>query len=346
MQSVMRQKGGGKHMMGPGHSTGVAGFRRGLTGLAIVAAVCATAGVAKADDYPTRPIRIVVPTGPGGSYDVVARIVGDQLGKPLGQAVVVENRTGAGTIVGTQSVINAPPDGYTLLAGGLSNIVFNASLYKKAPYDALKQLVPIAIIYKFDYMLVASKDLPYSNVKDLIAAAKGKPNALNLATAGVGTGQQLAAVAFMQATGTKLLEVPYKGATAVYADLLAGRVDVFFDSTTAALPFVKAGKAKGLAVLASKRSKDAPEVPTMDEEGVHGLNVDSWIGLFAPVGTPKHVIEKLQKEVAARAPELKAKFMMVGGDSMSVPPDQLVSFLQSESYKWTKIIKEGGITLD
>lgn len=333
-------------MMGPGHLTGVAACRRGLTGLAILAAVCAMDAAARAEDYPTRPIRIIVPTGPGGSYDVVARIVGDQLSRPLGQAVVVENRTGAGTIVGTQSVITSAPDGYTLLAGGLGNIVFNASLYKKVPYDALTQLVPIAIIYKFEYMLVGSKDLPYSNVKDLIAAAKSKPNALNLATAGVGTGQQLAAVAFMQTTGTKLLEVPYKGAAAVYTDLLAGRVDVFFDSTTAALPFVKAGKVKGLAILATQRSKDAPEVPTMDEAGVHGLEVDSWIGLFAPVGTPKTVIEKLQKTIAAAAPEMKTKFTAVGGDSMSIPADQLDRFVHSESDKWSKIIKEAGITLD
>jgi tripartite-type tricarboxylate transporter receptor subunit TctC len=319
--------------------------QRGLTGLALLAALC-VASAAKAQDYPVRPVRIIVPTGPGGSYDVVARVVGDQLGQKLGQAVVVENRTGAGTIVGTQAVAQAAPDGYTLLAGGLSNIVFNASLYKKVPYDALTQLVPVAIVYKFSYMLVGSNDLPYSNVKDLIAAAKAKPNALNLGTAGVGTGQQLAGVAFMQATGTKLFEVPYKGATAVYTDLLASRVDVFFDSTTAALPLVKAGKVKGIAILAAQRSPDAPDVPTMDEAGVRGLNVDSWIGLFAPAGTPKPVIEKLQTEIAAIAPELKAKFVAVGGDSMTVPPDQLTAFVRNDYDKWTKIIKEAGITLD
>ncbi len=317
----------------------------GLLSFALVAAVCAT-GAAKAQDYPARTIRIIVPTGPGGSYDVVARFIGDQMSKPLGQAVIVENRTGAGTVVGTQSAIAAPPDGYTLLAGGLSNIVFNESLYKKAPYDALKQLVPVAIVYKFDYMLVGKSDLPYANVKDLIAAAKAKPNALNLATAGVGTGQQLAAVAFMQATGTKLLEVPYKGASAVYTDLLGGRVDVFFDSTTAALPLVKAGKVKGLAILSAQRSKDAPDVPTMAEEGVRGLEIDSWIGLFAPAGTPQPVIEKLQKAIAGTMPELKAKFISVGGDSMTVPSDQLGAFVQGEHSRWTKIIKDAGITLD
>jgi tripartite-type tricarboxylate transporter receptor subunit TctC len=320
--------------------------RLGLTGLAVVVAVNGAAVSARAQDYPNRPVKIIVPTGPGGSYDVVARIAGEQMSKALGQAVIVENRTGAGTVVGTQAAIAAPPDGYTLLTGGLSNIVFNGSLYKKAPYDAIKQLMPIAIIYTFDYMLVGKSDLPYANVKELIAAAKAKPNALNLATAGVGTGQQLAAVAFMQATNTKMLEVPYKGAAAVYTDLLGGRVDVFFDSTTAALPLVKTGKVKGLAILAAQRSKDAPDVPTMAEEGVTGLEVDSWIGFFAPAGTPKSVVEKLQSAIAGALPDMKAKFVSVGGDSMVVPADKVGGFVKAETDKWTKIIKESGITLD
>ncbi|MGB6754249.1 MAG: tripartite tricarboxylate transporter substrate binding protein [Xanthobacteraceae bacterium] len=207
-----------------------------VAGLAIFGILIAAKVPLQAADYPTRPITIIVPTGPGGSYDVVARLVAEPLSEGLGQGVVVENRTGAGTIVGTQSAINSQPDGYTLLAGGLSNIVFNADLYRKAPYDALTQLVPVAIIYKLAYILVGTNSLPFSSVRDLIAVAKAKPDALNLATAGVGTGQQLTAVAFMKTTDTKLLEVPYKGAAAVYPDLIAGRVDLFFDSVTAALP--------------------------------------------------------------------------------------------------------------
>jgi tripartite-type tricarboxylate transporter receptor subunit TctC len=314
--------------------------------LAMLAFHGATATPARSEDYPTRPVRIIVPTGPGGSYDVAARLLADQLSNRLGQGVFVENRTGAGTIVGTQAAIAAAPDGYTLLAGGLSNIVFNGSLYRTAPYDALTKLVPVAIVYRLSYILVASTQLPFGNVKDLIAAAKAKPNTLNLATAGVGTGQQLTAIAFMKATDTKLTEVPYKGAAAVYPDLLAGRVDLFFDSITAALPYVKAGTVKGLALLAPQRLSDAPDVPTMDEAGVKGLNVDSWIGLFAPAGTPKPAIEKLQREIAAAAPELKAKFLAVGGDSMAVPPNQLDGFVRAETDKWNKLIKEAGITLE
>jgi tripartite-type tricarboxylate transporter receptor subunit TctC len=315
--------------------------------VALIAALAAVSGApSHAEDYPARPVRIIVPTGPGGGYDVMARIVADQLGARLGQGVFVENRTGAGTIVGTQAAIAAQPDGYTLLAGGLSNIVFNAGLYRTAPYDALTQLVPVAIFYRLSYMVVGSNNLPFKGVKDIIAAAKAKPNSLNLATAGVGTGQQLTAVAFMKATDTKLTEVPYKGATAVYPDLIAGRVDLFFDSVTGALPFVQSGKVQGFAVLAPQRVKDAPDVPTMDEAGVSGLNVDSWIGLFAPAGTPKAVVDQLQGEIAASSAELKTKFAAAGADYMWVAPDKLDGFVHAEYDKWTKLIKDAGITLE
>jgi len=314
--------------------------------LAVIAALAMAGTPARAEDYPSRPVRIIVPTGPGGGYDVMARLVAEQLSTRLGQSVYVENRTGAGTIVGTQAAIAAPPDGYTLVAGGLSNIIFNASLYRTAPYDALTQLVPVAIVYGLSYMVVGSNKLPFAGVKDIIAAARANPGTLNLATAGVGTGQQLTAVAFMKATDTKFTEVPYKGATAAYPDLIAGRVDLFFDSVTGALPFVRSGKVKGFAILTSQRSKSAPDVPTMEEAGVSGVNVDSWIGLFAPAGTPKAAIEKLQREVAASSPELKAKFAAVGADYMWVDPGKLDGFVHAEYDRWTKLIKDAGITLE
>jgi tripartite-type tricarboxylate transporter receptor subunit TctC len=326
--------------------TRVTPVRHALASLVVLMVASLAAAVACAEDYPARAIKIVVPTGPSGSYDVVARILANHLSKRLGQGVAVENRTGAGTIVGTQSVISSPADGYTLLAGGLSNVVFNANLYKKPPYDPLTQLVPVAIVFKLAYMLVGSKDAPFLGVKDVIAAAQRKPNQLSLATAGVGTGQQLAGAAFMKYTGTKLLEVPYKGSSAVYPDLLAGRVDLFFDSATAALPYVQGGQVKGLAILASQRSKDAPDVPTMAEEGVQGLDIDSWIGLFAPAGTPTPVVVRLQKEIADAAPELQSQFAAVGGDAMWIEPSSLNSFVRTEYDKWAHIIKDSGIALD
>jgi len=313
--------------------------------LAVVSASIG-ASAAKAEDYPSRTIKIVVPTGPAGSYDVVARIVADQLSKRLGQSVVVENRSGAGTIVGTQSVIASSPDGYTLLVGGLSNIVFNEALYKKPPYDPLAQLVPIAVVYRLAYVLVAPADFPFTPVENLISKAKKNPDELRLAHAGVGSGQQVVGAAFMKSTGAKLQEVPYRSSSAVYPDLISGRVELFFDSATAAIPYLKGKQIKGVAVLASQRLKDAPDVPTMAEQGVKGLDVDSWIGLFAPTNTPRPAIERLQKEIAAAMPELQERFVAVGGEAMTVEPARLNDFVRAEHGKWTKVIKESGISLD
>lgn len=301
---------------------------------------------ARAEDYPSRAIKIVVPTGPAGSYDVVARIVADQLSKRLGQSVVVENRTGAGTIIGTQSAIASAPDGYTLLAGGLSNIVFNDALYKKPPYDPLAQLVPVAVVYRLAYVLVAPMDFPFTPIEALVRKAKQNPEELRLAHPGIGSGQQVVGAAFMKRTGAKLQEVPYRSSSAVYPDLISGRVELFFDSATAAIPYLKGKQIKGVAVLSSQRLPDAPEVPTMTEQGISGLDVDSWIGLFAPAHTPQPVIERLQKEIAAAMPELQSRFVAVGGDAMTVEPARLDGFIHAEHGKWTKVIKEAGITLD
>ena len=235
--------------------------------LLALGALIATAAPAVAQTYPDRPVKIIVPIGPSGSYDIVGRLLADQLSKRLGQSVVVENRPGAGTIVGTQAVINAPPDGYTLLVGGLSNIVFNAGLYQKLPYDPLTDLIPVALVFNISYTLVAHKDLPYSTPNDVIAAAKKDPGGLKLANAGTGTGQHILGAAFMKFTGTKFLEVPYRGSSAAFPDLLAGRVDLFVDSTPGALPYIKSGQAKGIAILSSKRSAQIPDVPTMTEAG-------------------------------------------------------------------------------
>ncbi len=301
---------------------------------------------ADAQTYPNRPIKIVVPVGPAGSYDIVGRLLADQLSKRLGQSVVVENRPGAGTIVGTQAVINSPPDGYTLLVGGLSNVVFNAGLYQKLPYDPLNDLVPVALVFNISYTLVAYKDLPYSAPKEIIAAAKTNPGALKLANAGTGTGQHIMGAAFMKFSGTKFLEVPYRGSAAAFPDLLAGRVDLFVDSTPAALPYVKSGQAKGVAILSAKRSAQMPAVPTMTESGVPNLEINSWIGLFAPAKTPPAAIARLQQAIAQSLPELKPRFEQSGGEVIDLAPEQLKPFIASEYAKWIKIIQEAGIRLD
>jgi tripartite-type tricarboxylate transporter receptor subunit TctC len=306
------------------------------------AALIAAPVSAGAQTYPDRPVKIIVPIGPSGSYDIVGRLLADQLSKRLGQSVVVENRPGAGTIVGTQAVINAPPDGYT----GLSNIVFNAGLYQKLPYDPLTDLVPVALVFNISYTLVAHKDLPYSTPNEVIAAAKKDPGGLKLANAGTGTGQHILGAAFMKFTGTKFLEVPYRGSSAAFPDLLAGRVDLFVDSTPGALPYIKSGQAKGIAILSSKRTAQMPDVPTMTEAGVPNLEIDSWIGLFAPAKTPPAVIARLQEAIAQSLPELKPRFEQNGGEVIDMPPGQLKPFIASEYGKWIKIIHEAGIRLD
>jgi tripartite-type tricarboxylate transporter receptor subunit TctC len=197
---------------------------------------------ARAQTYPDRPVKIIVPIGPGGSYDLVGRHLADVLGKRMGQTFVVENKPGAGTVVGTQAASQSEPDGYTLVIGGLSNMAFNSALYSKLGYDPLRDFVPVALVYKFGYVMVGRKDLPQAKLQDIVAAAKASPGSISVATAGVGTGQQLVAAAFMKEAGVKLLEVPYKGSPPAFTDLLAGRIDLFFDSIAAALPTCSRGR--------------------------------------------------------------------------------------------------------
>jgi tripartite-type tricarboxylate transporter receptor subunit TctC len=315
---------------------------------ALVAILCALGPISssKVQNYPDRAVKIIVPIGPAGSYDIVGRLVADQLSKRLGQSVVVENRPGAGTIVGTQAAINAPADGYTLLVGGLSNIVFNSGLYQKLPYDPLNDLVPVALVFNISYTLVGFKDLPYSTPKELVAAAKRDPDSLKLANAGTGTGQHIMGAAFMKFTGARFLEVPYRGSAAAFPDLLAGRVDLFVDSTPAALPYVKSGQVKGIAILSAKRSPQMPDVPTMTESGISNLEIDSWIGLFAPAKTPAPIIARLRQEIATALPDLKPRFEQNGGEAIDLPPEKLRPFIASEHENWIKIIHEAGIRLD
>ncbi len=321
------------------------GFWRALAWIAAAFALHATSAQAQGS-YPDRPVRIIVPIGPGGSYDLVGRFVADALAKRTGQGFVVENKPGAGTVVGTQAAATSEPDGYTLVVGGLSNMAFNSALYSKLAYDPMKDFVPVALVYRFGYVMVARKDLPHAGLSDIIAAAKAAPGSITVATAGVGTGQQLVAAAFMKAAGVKLQEVPYKGSPPAFTDLLAGRIDLFFDSAAAGLPYVSSGQARGIAVLASKRSALAPDVPTMSEAGVPGLDVDSWLGIFAPAKTPPAVIAKLRADIRAALPDLKERFEKSGGEVWDVPDEKLNAFVTSEHESWTKLIREAGIKLD
>ena len=323
------------------------GYRRWPVLIAAALGWLAFAAAAQAQSgYPDRPVKIIVPIGPGGSYDLVARYLADALSKRMGQAFFVENKVGAGTVVGTVAAAQSEPDGYTLMMGGLSNMAFNSALYAKLGYDPLKDFVPVALVYRFGYVMVGRKDLPQKTLQDIVAAAKAKPGSITVATAGVGTGQQLVAAAFMKAAGVKFLEVPYKGSPPAFTDLLAGRVDLFFDSIAAGLPYVQSGQARGIAVLSSKRSPLAPDVPTLSEAGVPGLDVDSWLGVFAPAKTPPAVLARLRAEIRAALPDLKERFEKSGGEVWDLPDGKLDGFVASEYENWTKLIREAGIKLD
>jgi tripartite-type tricarboxylate transporter receptor subunit TctC len=333
--------------LGGGGNTMI-GFRRSLAWIA-AALVPLALGVAAAraqTHYPDHPVKIIVPIGPGGSYDLVGRHMADALSKRTGQPFFVENKPGAGTVVGTQAAAQSEPDGYTLMVGGLSNMAFNSALYSKLGYDPLKDFVPVAVVYKFGYVMVGRKDLPQARLADIVAAAKANAGSITVATAGVGTGQQLVAAAFMKAAGVKFLEVPYKGSPPAFTDLLAGRIDLFFDSIAASLPYVQSGQARGIAVLSSKRSPLVPDVPTMSEAGVPGLDVDSWLGIFAPAKTPPEIIAKLRSDIRASLPDLKERFEKSGGEVWDQPNDKLDGFVLSEYENWTKLIREAGIKLD
>lgn len=321
--------------------------RSGRTLAWLSAIVIGTIAAASAQPaYPNRPVKIIVPIGPGGSYDLVGRQLADALSKRMGQSFVVENKPGAGTVVGTQAASASEPDGYTLVVGGLSNMAFNSALYSKLGYEPRKDFVPVALIYRFGYVMVGRKDLPHARLQDIVAAAKANPGSVSVATAGVGTGQHLVAAAFMKAAGVKLQEIPYKGSPPAFTDLLAGRIDLFFDSAAAALPYVQSGQARGIAVLSSKRSPLATDVPTMSEAGVAGLDVDSWLGIFAPARTPPEVIAQLRREIRASLPDLKERFEKSGGEVWDLADDKLDAFVASEYDSWTRLIREAGIKLD
>jgi tripartite-type tricarboxylate transporter receptor subunit TctC len=300
---------------------------------------------AQAQTYPDHPVRIIVPIGPGGAYDIIGRLLANKLTEQMGQTFFVENRTGAGTLIGTQAASAAPADGYTLVMGGLSNIVFNFALYQKVPYEP-DDFVPVALVYTFPYVLVARKDLPQKDLAEIISYGRQSPGKLTVAHPGSGSGQQIVAAAFMKLTGTTIVEVPYRSAQAAYPDLIAGRVDLFFDSATAALPYVATQKVRGIALLAQRRYPKAPGLPTMAEAGLPGLAIESWIGLFAPARTPPEILGRLRQETRLAAADLKEQFEKSGGALMQLPVSQTDKFLKSEFDVWTKLIRDAGIRLD
>jgi tripartite-type tricarboxylate transporter receptor subunit TctC len=316
-------------------------------GLLAVAAVSSFSALAQSSTtaYPTKPIKLIVPTAAGGGYDNIGRLMAEKLGTELGNQWVVENRTGAGTVVGTQAAARAPADGYTLVVGGLANIAFNPGLYEKLPYNPSTDLVPIALVGSFSYTLVGNKDIAQNSLRELIDFARANPGKLTIAHGGVGTGQHVAAALLKSLAKIDILEVPYKGAQAAYTDLLGGRVDLFFDNTTTVRPFVDTARAKALATSSSSREALLPQVSTGQEAGLPGLVLESWIGLFAPANTPPANIEKLRVAVAnvMLNTDIRKRLEATGVRTFSMNARETERFVKSETDKWTQFLRQAGI---
>jgi tripartite-type tricarboxylate transporter receptor subunit TctC len=303
---------------------------------------------AAAQDYPNRPVKIIAPNPPGGGFDFVARIAADRLTQQLGQQFIVENRVGSGTVVGTTAAARSAPDGYTLVVGGLSNIALNPGLYKELSYDPLVDFTPVGLIATYSYTLVGRKDLPQSTLKEIVEYARANPGKINFAVGGPGTGQQIGAAILARLTGASFHFIPYKGAGAVYPDLLSGRVDLFYDLTGTARPYIADGRVKGIASSGAQRSPALPEVPTVNESGVATLEMETWFGLFAPAKTPAPILEKLRAEVAkiGEHPDVVARFEKATARMVRMGPQETDAYVKAEIDKWTKLVREAGITAE
>jgi tripartite-type tricarboxylate transporter receptor subunit TctC len=297
--------------------------------------------------YPARPIRIVVPQSPGASTDTTARLIAQRLTTALGQTVLVDNRPGAGSVIGTEVVAKATPDGHTLLVVA-SSITLNPILHKNLSWDPIRDFAPITQLSSFPNILVVHPAVPVKTVKDVIALAKAKPGALNYGSAGTATGTHLSAELFKHMTGTDMVHVPYKGGGAAMPALMGGQVQLMFATTVSALPHVRAGKLRAIAVTSPKRSPSAPDVPTIAESGVPGYDHTPWNGFLAPAKTPRAIVARLNEETARilHTPDTKAIFMNEGAEPVGNKPEEFGAIIKSEIAKWGKVIQAAGIKAD
>ncbi|HEV2574180.1 tripartite tricarboxylate transporter substrate binding protein [Methylocella sp. CPCC 101449] len=300
-----------------------------------------------AQTYPDRPVRIIVPSSPGGGFDVVGRVLAERLQRIYGQGFVVENRTGAGTLVGTEAVLQSPADGYTLLVGGLSNMALNSGLYAKIAYNPVKDFTPLGLVVSWSYTLISRKDAPYKDLHGMIDYARANPDKVTVAY-GKGSGQHIAIATLENATGVKFLYVPYRGAQPAYQDLLTGRIDLYFDNSQTAMPHVEGKAVIPLAVSSRMRQAFHPDVPTVAETGLAPMDMETWFGLYAPAATPKATVESLRASVAKIAvdPEVMALFRQIGGRPLQMTPQETETFVRNELERWTKLLKTIGVTAD
>jgi len=316
----------------------VAGLLAG-SGLATVAARAA-------EDYPTKPVKWVVAYPPGGTTDILARIIGQYLSEHLGQQFIIDNRPGAGNNIGTEVVVNSPPDGYTLLLVNPANGI-NATLYKKLPFNLLRDIAPVAGITRTPNVMEVTPAFPAKNVTEFIAYAKANPGKINMASSGNGTSVHLSGEMFMAMTGIKMTHVPYRGAAPAITDIIAGTVDVLFDNLPSSIEFIKSGKMRALAVTTETRSSELPDVPTVGDT-VPGYEASAWFGMGAPKGTPAAIIEKINKTVNAALadPKVKARLAELGGVPLAGTPEDFGKVMAAETAKWEKVVKFAGLSIE
>jgi tripartite-type tricarboxylate transporter receptor subunit TctC len=311
-------------------------------------ALILVAGAAQAQDYPARTVRLIVPVGPGGGTDILARHVAQKLGERFRQSVIVENRPGAGSLVGTEYVAKAPPDGYTVLVGGIFNMVMNRALIKTLPYDPLRDFVPLGYISAYPFVLLSRSDLPASSLAELAQHAKERPGKLTYGSAGIGTLQHVWGAILFKSLGLDMVHVPFKGAPPAHQEMLAGRLDVMIDNLSAAKHHVQSGRLKAFAVTSARRSAQLESVPTVNETGVVNFEGESWFALFAPAATPAAPVAALRGALAEilQDAEFVARVERDGVRVLAIAPAEQRKFLQDEVERWSGLVARYGVTVD
>jgi tripartite-type tricarboxylate transporter receptor subunit TctC len=312
----------------------------------LLAALVSVASLASAQNYPTRPIRMVVPFAPGGGSDISGRVLADGLSEALGQSIVVDNRPGAGSILGCDIVAKANPDGYTTLLGNIS-MAFNTAIYKKLPYDAIRDFIPITLVTDQPNILVAHPALPAKSFQEFLALATAQPGKLTYGSAGPGSGTHLAMEMLLMSRKVDLVHVPYKGTGPALTALLGNQISVFFSTYASALPHVKSARLRAYAVTSVKRTRTLPEVPTVAESGFPGYEYSTWYGLLAPAGTPRPIIEKLNKAAVGvlKSDKTRERYTAQGVDPIPSTAAEYASYLKAEVQKWTKVVRAAKLPL-
>ena len=316
--------------------------------LSLLLLIFALAINAHAQTFPNRPIRLIVPNGAGGSTDLVARTIASKLADALGQQVIVDNRGGSGGIIGTEIVAKSAPDGHTLLTGTIGNLAISPHLYRKLPYDALRDFAPVTQLSAAAYMLLINPALPAKTLRDFVAHAKANAGKMTYASAGNGTGSHLSTVLFMSAAVIDLIHVPYKGGAPGMTDLIANQVQMMFNGIPSSLPHIGIGRIRALAVSSGSRVAVAPDLPTFAESGISGAEATSWTGILAPTGTPATVITRLNKELRSilQLPEIRSRLIGDGAEPAGGTPAAFGTYLKSELEKWGKVVRTTGARAD